>query len=195
MNEENFKWIKSWFDKHVSISDNEWIEFISYFKQVTLKKNDYYLKAGAFTNKVGLLKTGILRAFNLKENGETLTHYFYHTPLTTLVTLYEAYTTNTPNDFSVEALTDVILFEIEKEDLEILFEKFPDLDKLKIMLAENHYFYDKQRINSLQNQSAKERYCEFIKKTGDLVLQVPQNMIASYLGISQFTLSKIKGKC
>lgn len=194
MNNENFKWIKDWFKKHISTSNKEWKEFYSHFKEVSLKKNEYYLKEGEYTNKIGFLEKGILRAYDIKENGETLTHYFYHIPSARIVTLYEAYTTKTPNDLSIEALTDVTLFEIEKENLESLIEKYPELNKLRITLAEKHYFYDKYRINSLQNQNAKERYCNFIQNTGDLALHIPQSMIASYLGISQFTLSKIKGK-
>lgn len=195
MSRKKFDWIKNLLKDQVSFDDDLWSEFTGHFKEVKIKKNDYYLKAGNLTNKIGFLKEGILRAAEIKENGDSITHYFYFLPSNLIVTLYEAFSTNTPNEFSVEALTDSVIFEIGREDLAFICEKYPEINNLRLKWAEKHYFMDKQRINSLQNKTAKERYCDFIKNTGDLALQVPQNMIASYLGISQFTLSKIKGKC
>jgi len=194
MSRKDFDWIKNMFLDQGVLNNDLWLEFTGYFKEVRIKKNDYYLKAGNFTNKIGFLKEGILRAAEVIENGDSITHYFYFLPTNTIVTLYEAFSTNTPNELSVEALTDTVIYEISREDLTFISLKYPEINNLKVSWAENHYFRDKHRINSLQNKSAKERYCDFIKNTGDLALQVPQHMIASYLGISQFTLSKIKDK-
>lgn len=90
------------------------LKFLNILNGVSLKKNDLYLNAGAYTNKIGFLRKGVLRAFEIIKNGNTITHYFYHLPLSGKIISYEAFSSNTINNLSVEALTDCAIFEIKK---------------------------------------------------------------------------------
>jgi len=194
MSDISYKWLKDRFDKKVILEDDEWEDFSNCLKPVEIKKKHHYLKVGNFTNKIGFIKKGILAAIEVKEDGSKLVHYFYHLPSCPIVTLYESLITNTPNIMTIEAIIDCELVEAKNEDLLKIYKKYPRFDKLGRAIAEDHYFFNKYRINAFQEKEAKERYDDFIKDTGELILNVPQHMVASYLGISQYTLSKIKGK-
>jgi len=189
-----FNWAKKVIEKYSHLTENEWKTFLNYAKTIKLKPKEEFFKAGEVADKAGFLKNGILRAYQLDEDGNISTSYFYYTPKNDVVTLHTSFSQNQPSEHTVEAITDCEILYIEKEDILYLYNNFHTFEKLGHKIAEKHYLEGSKRINSLQTKNAKQRYYEFLEESPELILKVPQNMIASYLGISQFTLSKIKNE-
>lgn len=94
----------------------------------------------------------------------------------------------------VEALEDTELISVSFSDLELLFQKHHDIERLGRLIAIDTIFHLQHKIDSLQLLSAKERYEDFNKMYPTLFNRVPLGYIASYLGMNQVTLSRIRKK-
>lgn len=184
--------IREIFERYHPLNEEEWQAFLTRAKTVKLKSRDIFLKDNEVANKVGFLKSGILRAYHLNDKGEDITSYFYYIPNRAIVALFTSFERQIPSIHVLEAITDCEIMYLERRDLIYLFDRYYNFEKLRRIVIETHYMEFSKRAQALQTMSAKELYKDFLKDFGDLVLQVPQHMIASYLGISQFTLSKIK---
>ena len=179
-------------EKYVSFEDHEWKFFMHHCKYVKLKPKDIFFRSGEIANKVGFLKKGVLRACQENKKGETVTCYFYHLPHNNVVTLQTSFALKIPSDHYVEAITDCEILYLDRTHFNNCLQKYPVFEKMVRKIAEKHYMDGSKRINDFQTKDAKEIYNDFVKEFGDLASQVPQYMIASYLGMSQFTLSKVK---
>jgi len=187
-------WIKGTISKYACLNDDEWQAFYKYAKTIKLRPREIFLKPDVVANRAGFLKNGILRAFYSNDQGNVITSYFYYVPNHDIVTLQTSFAGNIPSVHTVEAITPCEIIYLEKDDLLILYSLFHNFEKLGRIIAEKHYLETSKRAQALQTKSARQLYLDFIAEAGDIVLHVPQNMIASYLGISQFTLSKIKNE-
>lgn len=184
--------IREIFERYHPLNEEEWQAFLTRAKTVKLKSRDIFLKDNEVANKIGFLKSGILRAYHLNDKGEDITSYFYYVPNRAIVALFTSFERQIPSIHVLEAINDCEIMYLERRDLIYLFDRYYNFEKLRRIVIETHYMEFSKRAQALQTMSAKELYKDFLKDFGDLVLQVPQHMIASYLGISQFTLSKIK---
>jgi CRP-like cAMP-binding protein len=185
-------WLKEALEKYVSFKDDEWEFFMYCSKNVKLKPKDIFLRSGEIANKVGFLRKGILRACQENKKGELITCYFYYLPHNNIVTLQTSFALEIPSEHSVEAITDCEILCFEKDHINNCLSKYPVFEKLARKIAEKQYLDSSKRINDFQTKDAKEIYNHFINEYGDIALKTPQYMIASYLGMSQYTLSKIK---
>ena len=185
-------WLMQALERYVSFKDHEWKFFMHHCKYVKLKPKDIFFRSGEIANKVGFLKKGILRACQENKKGETVTCYFYHLPHNNVVTLQTSFALKIPSEHYVEAITDCEILYLDRTHFNNCLHKYPVFEKMVRKIAEKHYMDGSKRINDFQTKDAKEIYTDFIKEFGDLASQVPQYMIASYLGMSQFTLSKVK---
>lgn len=140
---------------------------------------------------IGFLQSGIARVYHL-QTGKEITDYF-NTPLRNpLVSSFVSFLTQKVSREYVAALTDCELLLIHQEDLEQLYAQFKSMERLGRLLAERNYLLALERIESLQNQDASSRYEAFLKLYPQLVNQVPNHYIASYLGITPESLSRIR---
>ncbi len=186
--------LKKNIDKYMKIS-NETLNFLTekavYIK---LKPRDSFLQAGKVAKRVGFLKRGILRAYFIDKQANNVTSYFYYLPKNDIVTLHTSFAEETPAQHTIEAVTESEVFFFWKNDLIKAEEKFQEISQLRRIIAEQQYMKSSKRINDLQTKSARDLYNDFVNEADELILNVPQHMIASYLGMSQFTLSRIKQK-
>lgn len=187
-------WIRETIEKYAYLSNKEWDLFLKLAKTIILKPKEIFFQSGEIAQKAGFLKSGILRAYEENEKGDISTSYFYYIPDHEVITLQTSFSQNIPSKHTVEAITECEILYFDKTDLQFLFNAHHNFEKLGHKVAEKHYLDGSKRISSLQTKTAKQRYQEFLTECPALVLQVPQNMIASYLGITQFTLSKIKNE-
>ena len=105
----------------ISISDKDLEFMLSLFKPVNLKKDEYFLAIGKRCNQVAFIKTGILRIYYPNDKGEDTTCYFSlpHE----FVTSFSSFTTGAPSIENIQAILPTELFVIDKQDLEMLYQK------------------------------------------------------------------------
>lgn len=147
------------------------------------------LQAGAIQQKLFFLESGLMRAYRLID-GKEYTHYFFVEQW--FVTDFKSYLSERAGELYVEALTDVTYYEFQKAPLLQLYTQYHELEALGRIIAEQAYLKMVERLVDFQTQPLKERYHQLIDQQPDLFREVPQKYIASYLGVAEQSLSRIK---
>ncbi|HKK40624.1 MAG TPA: Crp/Fnr family transcriptional regulator [Cryomorphaceae bacterium] len=138
-----------------------------------------------------LVNEGVLRAFYFKD-GKDITAHFAFTG--EAITAPDSFILEKPSKYHIEALEDSRVFCVNNADLENYLDDNPHLEKLTRKFTQAIYLELLERIESLVFLSAKERYELLLKRNRNLLLSVNLGHIASYLGITQETLSRIRAK-
>ncbi len=161
------------------------------FTEITLNKNELLLTQGNVCRHLYFLQKGALRGFyNL--DGKEITHWFGFE--NDFVTSFHSFITGEPSVENIQLVESCILWAIAKETLADLFNRHHDIERLVRIIYEKYYIRLEERYVNAQFKSAKERYEELILQSPHILERVPLGFIASYLGISQETLSRIRSK-
>jgi hypothetical protein len=108
------------------------------------------------------------------------------------ISSFTSFLTNTPTHENIAALEETELKIISKKDLERISELIPQLQIFRRIIAENLFIIMEKRISMLQSQTAYERYENMLKENQDIIMSVPLQYTASFLGISPQHLSRIR---
>ena len=161
------------------------------FKEEELKKGDYFLKTGRSCDKLSFIKSGLLRIFVPVEEKEITqwisTKGYFVTDLSGLVF-------NTPARWTVQALADSELYSISKKNYNLIGNIIPRWHELEKLFIARCFSMLEDRIFSHLSMSAEERYLFFFEKNKELFNQVPLQYLASMLGMTPETFSRIRKK-
>jgi len=161
------------------------------FEQVVLSKNEFLLTEGKVCRHLYFLQQGALRGFYTLD-GKEITHWFGFE--NDFVTSFHSYTTQQPAVESIQLLEGSILWRISKEKLTNLFDKHHEIERLVRIAYEKYYVRLEDRFVNSQFKTAADRYENLLHQTPRILERVPLGYIASYLGISQETLSRVRSK-
>lgn len=171
-------------------TDSEISEFISLATISTIKKGDFFIKQDEICTTLSFVNFGIFRSFYYSNNDEEITYCF--TFPNTLLVAYSSFITQKKSEENLQALTDSEIISISKKELENLAESNNKwLNFLKI-IAEKEYVELEKWIFNHQKSNAQKRYVDLINNYPQFVQQIPLHYIASYLGITQRHLSRIR---
>ena len=151
-------------------------------------KGEYLLKLGSRCQNLYYVVEGIVRVFYLKD-GIEITDWFGTKG--TIVTAMESFHLESSSDQFIQAATPTVVIRIPKLDMEKAMRDSTEIKNEYIELLTKHLLRVQQRIKALQFYPAKERYNLLIEKNPEVVKYIQRNQIASYLGISLETLSRI----
>jgi CRP-like cAMP-binding protein len=161
------------------------------FEQVVLSKNEYLLNEGQVCRHLYFLEQGALRGFYTLD-GKEITHWFGFEK--DFVTSFHSFTTQKPAVENIQLVEGSILWAISKETLSGLFNQYHEIERLVRIAYENYYIRLEERFVNAQFKTATERYENLLQQTPHILERVPLGYIASYLGISQETLSRIRSR-
>ncbi|MBK8056170.1 MAG: Crp/Fnr family transcriptional regulator [Saprospiraceae bacterium] len=174
----------------ISITEEDLDFMLSLFKPLMLKKDDYFLEIGKHCNQVAFIKAGMLRIYYPNDKGEDTTCYF--SLPNEFVTSFSSFTSGSPSIENIQAILPTEIFVIEKQDLEMLYNKVPVTQEFGRKAAENLAIMMEKRISLFLNNTAEERYQYLLKNNPILIQTVPLQYLASYLGISPQHLSRLR---
>lgn len=177
--------------KSFNLLTNEEIEeFSKMVRKKTLKKGEFFVKAGSTCNEVAFVISGILRSFYYSSNSEEIT--FCLTFQNSFMTAYSSLISNSITNENIEALSDVELYVFTREQLLQLENSSMNWLKFSKMMAEQEYIRLEQRIFLLQKESAETRYEDLVKNHPEYLKSIPLTYLASYLGVTQRHLSRLR---
>lgn len=159
------------------------------FKNEELPKGYPLLSPDNFSQKVFYIEKGIARTYYIKD-GKDITHSFI--PGGTFFVSIESVFFNNPSPYGAEIMEHSMVRTILYQDLEKFIDESNALQKLSRIVMINAVKTFSDKLYSIQFQSAQERYNAMLEKFPDIMLRVPLGHIASYLGITQETLSRIR---
>ena len=156
----------------------------------TLRRNDMLLQAGEICRHKIFIATGMLRTFNTSANGNE--HILQFSPELTWTLDVESYDKEIPSLINIEAIepTEVLLW--QKHDFNKLLLEFPLLKQFSEQLISRNIYFSRQRIMTGLSATPEEKYEDFIRTFPTYLNRLPLRMIASYLGISIKTLTRIR---
>jgi len=158
------------------------------FEKIVLSKNEYLLKEGQISRHLYFLEKGALRGFyNL--DGKEITHWFGFE--NDFVTSFHSFITSEPAVENIQLMEGSILWEISKEQLNKLFNAHHEIERLVRIVYEKYYIRLEERYVNAQFKTAKDLYENLLQQRPHILERVSLGYIASYLGISQETLSRI----
>lgn len=158
-------------------------------KEVNLPKGHLLFKEGKVETDVYLIKKGILRAYSIHDGNE-VTFWFGHEGDTAIS--MKSYVLNLPGYESIDLLEDSELYHIKANELQKLYSEDIHIANWGRKFAENELIKTEERLISRQFKSATERYHDLLNNTPQLLQRVQLGHIASYLGITQVSLSRIR---
>jgi CRP-like cAMP-binding protein len=187
-----FNLIRKNIEKHISLHDAEFKIFTNTLVEKKMSKRELLLKAGEVCNYTAFVNAGCLRTFSSDEEGNE--HVIQFSIEDYWAGDLFSYLTGNPSNYHIEATQDTTLLLIHKNDMEKVYEQVPKFERFFRILVQRSYVALQQRFSLNQTSSAQEKYEKLIQKFSDLELRVSQKHIASYLGITAESLSRIKRK-
>ena len=164
----------------------------SSFKITKLKRKEILLFKGDVSYHMRYVAKGCLRNYNIDENARE--HVLQFGIEGWWINDLYSYLTETPATFFIQALEDSIVLQISKIELEKLFKEVPALERFYRIKFENAYVALQNRTIHGMSKPIEERYSEFRTTYPEIEQRVPQYMIASYLGITPESLSRVRNK-
>lgn len=156
-----------------------------------LNKKDFLLKAGHICRTIGFIESGLIRCFYKK--GDTDISSWFMKEGDVIVSI-ESFFQQKKSYESIQALEDCILHYIDYDQLQQIYIQFPEFNFIGRVVTEKYYALWAQQLYGLRMQTSQERYDWLFEMHPELLLRVPSKYLASYLGITEVTLSKIKSK-
>jgi len=174
----------------ISFSQKEIILVESKFEKLTLKKGFTLLKAGREVNHQYFICSGCLRTYFIDNSGKEHTIQFAIKDW--WISDYTAFFTTSTAIMTIDCIQDATVYKVSKEDMESLYLEIPPLETFFRKKMERAFASFQKRILGSLSQSAKERYTSFIRTYPNIELSVKNYHIASYLGITTESLSRIR---
>jgi CRP-like cAMP-binding protein len=163
----------------------------SLFERIALKKGEYLLKEGMVTSNTWFLEEGAARLFFNKDGVELTGDFFFPYEF---VDSYGCSALQIPSKVNIQLIRDSIVYLIDWANVRDLQHKYLILSEIEKVIAACNVLWLEERVFSLQSLSAEERYKQLLDRQPHFVQHIPLTYIASFLGISLETLSRIRAK-
>ncbi len=181
------------FTKFGDINETEFNELKNDFTEIMTKhsfnKKHVLHKEGTICNRLFIIKTGLVRSFYHKDGKDITAHF---APENDTITAIDSFIQRKRSRYNIEVLEDSEVWIIEHKDLLELLNRKPKYEKHLRMFVEQVYIQLVERLEDIMFNSAKERYANLINKHPSLLQRVNLEHIASIIGITQETLSRIR---
>lgn len=175
---------------NIDVDQNVLNQLFMQCQRKNYKKGSFLVFAGDFSESIFFVEKGLLRQYTIDDKGKE--HILQFAPEGWLLNDRESMYYNKPSKFNIEALEDTEVFILNQAMIEKLEKEIPNFSTFNNELLNNHIRHLQNRINLLLSATAEERYLSFIKMYPDILLRVPQWMVASYLGITPESLSRVR---
>jgi CRP-like cAMP-binding protein len=161
-----------------------------YFEIVETPKRQVLLKDGETCQYLYLVLDGVMRMYYIKDDEEVSSLFIEENYFFTAQSFYS----RTPGYEYIDAIVPSKLARIHYTQLQSLYKEYPELNFIARVITENYLVKGQERLFLLRRQTAEERYIYFTGRYPTLLQRVPLKYIASYLGLTLETLSRIRNK-
>ncbi|HAD98237.1 MAG TPA: cyclic nucleotide-binding protein [Cryomorphaceae bacterium] len=161
----------------------------SYFYEEKLSRNDFFTKSGKICDRLSIVRSGILRIYALTDSKE-ITQWLSTENF--LVTEVMGFFYEQPNCWNIQAFTDVELLTISKANYRQLCQEFPKWNEIEKRFIVKCFAMLEDRVFTHLSMTAEERYERYFQQNKELFNQVPLQYIASVLGMTAETFSRIR---
>ncbi len=174
----------------VSLTQEEEKMVASFFTTKKLRKRTYLLQPGEVCKYTAFVSKGLLRSGVVDEKADD--HILQFAIEGWWISDIYSFLTSEPSGYFIDTLEDSELLLLSKENNELLLEKVPKMERYFRILTQNAIIALQRRLIGSLSQSAEEKYLKLLSLYPQIVQRVHQHMIASYIGVTPETLSRIR---
>ena len=175
----------------IKVSEDLKARIISISKAEIVKKGKFIHRPNRVCDKTYFISSGLIRIYYEKGEKEVTDNFAAENEW---ITSIYSFMKNVPDNCYIQTLEDSELIAINIYELEKCFADFPEMERFGRILISKYFVEQSERIISLQFHTAKERYEYFSKQSANKLGRVPLGMLASHLGITQETLSRVRAE-
>ena len=178
--------------ERTGLLEEDFVPIAAFFKPFVFKTNQFLLREGEVCQHNYFVTHGSFRMYHVNAEGQELTRYFafenkFGTNLTSLIE-------GSPSIENLQAIEYLEVLRISKVDFFRLVETNPAVNKIYRNILENAYITSQKRIYDLQGMTALDRLRWLLGQYPLILTRIPSRMVASYLGITPYTLSRLKAQ-
>lgn len=177
--------------QHVSLSDDQWETLKNSFRPKRMLKRQFLLQEGDVCRQLTFVEKGALYSYSLDSKGNQ--HVLRFAFDGWWIADMQSFFTGKPSTLNIEVLEDSELLVLDRKNHEMLLKEVPPYERYHRIIIENAYVALQQRVENALGRTAEEKYARLIKHNPEFMNRVPLNLVASYLGISPETLSRVRG--
>lgn len=178
----------TFFDKNLTHKD--FANLAPFIHPKKFKKGEIILSAGDVCDEFYFIINGLLRSFHRMPNGVEKTYVICRE--NNIFTEHSSFISQTPSTDFLETLEDTEVLYIKYSDLMTLFGQYHAWESVGRKISDINYIVSKDRLRSMMNDDAITRYKRFLHSYQNILQRIPQNIIASYLGITPQSLCRLK---
>lgn len=171
------------------ISSSDLQNVLSYFERKDFKKKTTLITAGETTKEVYLILKGCIRLYHIKE-GNDISICFFTEGI--FCGYYDSFVSGQPGGYYMETLEDCTVLALSHQNYRKLFDEFPGMQEFTLKIVEERFTAMQQLFTTQLLQTPEERYLQLQKNRPDLLNRIPQHQIATYLGVTPVSLSRIR---
>lgn len=173
------------------LTEDTWDSFVQKTVIREYKKGQTVYKQGIVCSYVSFVCSGLLRSYYLVDGKEIITAFG---PENCYFSEYESFLSRQPSLMYTDAIEDTIVIDVSYNDLQELYAKYPQCEKVGRLIAEYLFVHLANKNSSYLLNTPEERYAKFLEEYEMIQQRIPQYMIASYLGITPEALSRIRSR-
>ena len=177
-------------DKRVRLTGEEFRICSGFFVPKRVKKRQFLLQEGDVCKQLAFVTAGCLREYSIDHKGEE--HIIQFAVEDWWISDLNSFLTGTASTHNIDALENSEVLLLDKAARDKMLETIPKMERFFRIILENNYIATHRRINEALSATAEERYLAFLKTYPVQAEKLPQNQIASFLGITPQSLSRIR---
>ena len=182
--------LSSFFLSLTTIDSDELQDIVSHFEEEIIPKNTLLIREGQVCKKLYYVKKGMGRSYYLKADGKEVTQWFFG--VGKFMTSVDSFFQQSPSLYYLETLEDSIIYSISNTQMDLLLSKYHKMEQIARLASIEMLTKVVNKLNAIQFQTARERYEYMLAEFPDISYRVPLGHIASYLGMTQETLSRLR---
>ena len=183
--------VKNYIQSIVPFTQDELDVIMPHFKPMSLPAGEFFVDEGLISKNIGFITKGYLRTYyDINDQEVTTMVLSKHN----VVSAHASFTLTKPSKAYIQAITDSELLVMSKESMEWLYKEFPKWERMGRIIMEEVYAYMESRVVDYLSLTPEERYLKMLENDAKLLKNVPLRYIASMLGVTPETLSRIRNK-
>ncbi|MDX1753586.1 MAG: Crp/Fnr family transcriptional regulator [Salinimicrobium sediminis] len=187
-----FEFLHQKVNETINITDEEFEYAKTLFIPKKLRKKRFLLEEGEPCIYTTFVEKGLLRSFTIDEKGNE--HILQFGMEGWWVADLYSFLTSEPSEYNIEALEDCELLLITKSSWDLLLDEVPAFERYFRILIQNNLIATQRRLMGTISTTAEERYTKLLHDFPRISQRVPQHMIASYIGVTRETLSRLRSQ-
>lgn len=173
------------------LTEDEWKDISTKWKQKTIEKNHYLLKAGQIESKFYFIYKGVHRVFGDRDGEEINVGFAYDGEYSGV---FDSFLAQTPSDLYLQSITESQVLYIEFDDMMELFDKYKSIERWGRLFNAKMLIAMARRQMEARSFTAEEKFKRLFDQSPHIFQLVPLKHLASYLGMTPETLSRMRKK-